>query len=484
MKRYSIVQPVAHLLRPCRNRYRLAELPPTRGIRYGSTTATIRAADNLSVYNSSPGKPKEAHIVSRLGDIRGSTLSIQDACAVLKTCLEVGHFDHELLSDCLSVVEGGYFSPVLVGGSEADAPLLFSADASPFKSCFDAINGLSVREKASMWQDKLSRIRRKCISHVEQLQPHVTADIDPEGRELFTTKKLGKVLDPKPLRVRVRQMAPGRKLCNTLALQLREAIPSATLMDLGNICTIFAVRLPLSGQMNDDTMDMLAARLHSFSPEDLASVMHHIAFLCSAAATRAVETWSYNRASGSARSSESHRLYSIRRLKLPQPFLQKVANAVGVYTNGEVCPEALGFCLGRELKPLEQHVHTAMLLARSDVPLSIQLWNALLSNVDKHLHEGIAVDTQTVLCFFEAVDYAQYTTPQTINTAQRLLSSCKYDNTANVDIFEGKHLAILQMLRLISTYSLGTYAKELLDILSEWMLQERTSLSKNIRLVH
>ncbi|KAK1443500.1 hypothetical protein BgAZ_203760 [Babesia gibsoni] len=396
-----------------------------------------------------------------LRGVRGSTLSVKEAYITIKLCLRTGIVDEELFRHCLSIVEAGYFSPVLSNGWGIDTLSSDKDHEGLPRSCFDAINGLHICDKASLWQEKFSSNLGKQTPKVDPTKSHKTQDIDPEGRERYTTKKLGKVLDPKPLRVRIRKMAAGKKLANTVALQLRESVREASLSELADICTIFACRLPLSGQLNDDTILMLASRLSEFSPKELSSVLHHIAIMCSAASMRSYETWSFTTTPRGVRSSQTHRLCRIGRKELPKHFLEKVASAAELYSRDGVIAAPLGSRLGYPLEPLDEHIQTVRLLAHSDMPLSITLWDDLLS---KKIPDGSQVKLSTVLSFFEAVDYAKYYTPGTIDKAKWLLS-CKRDEGSDGAYHGDMQRAIDQLLYFSSVYSQERQSKDIIDTL-------------------
>ncbi|GIX63074.1 P-type ATPase [Babesia caballi] len=424
-------------------------------------------------------------IAERLRGIRASALSKQEAFLALQLCLEAGCFERELLRGCLSVLEAGYFGPALVDGWDGEEPLVAEFVEKAPRNCHDAVDAMRVRDKVAMvvWQDRLALGSCSRAQESDAPKPQRSAEIDPEKREVFTTRKLGKVLDPKPLRVRIRTMAPGKKLCSALALQLREAVPDAPLADLGAICAMFAARRPLSGQLNDDTMAMLAGRLYSFTAEELAACVPSIAVLCDAAAARAVETWSYHRASGGARASEAHRLYRIGRQQLPKAFLARVAAATEVYARGEAGRVALGPWTGHPLEQVEQQLYTLRSLARSDVPLSMPLWNALIAGVGNSLDGGEVATTRGGLWLLEAMNASKYTTPATVSLARRMLGSCETPGDSAAEELDIGPLAVSQVLRLIVAYSMANDARKVVEALLGGCQRHLLSYPSHIRAV-
>ncbi|GFE54041.1 P-type ATPase, putative [Babesia ovis] len=418
--------------------------------------AVIRKAYEAIQMGDGSSDSSVSLIAEKLRDIRGSTLSNQEAFLTLQLCLKSGCFQRDLIRDCLSIVEADYFSPVLQDAWNGESPIIIPKAKNAVTNCYDGINAMSIREKASMivWQERIGPFRNKYAHKSTFDKQRYTTELDPEKRELFTTRKLGKVIDPKPFKVRVHTMAPGKKLCATLAVQLREGIPSASLTDLGHMCTMFSVKRPLSGTMNDDTLDLLSHRLYGFSAEELANHIHQIAIMCFAAAERAAETWSYHRASERRRSSEAHRLYRISRKQLPKRFLIKVAEAAGIYATEKRQASNLTTPILEQAGPLNQYVYTLRSLARSDVPISMDLWDKLMQLVAEHIDDGSLVDSHTVVWLLEAVNASKYTTPITIDVTRRVMTSCKPTKEPIRSSDSLYPIDIARILRLIWTYAL------------------------------
>ncbi|GBE60550.1 P-type ATPase, putative [Babesia ovata] len=310
------------------------------------------------------------------------------------------------------------------------------------------------------------KTRRMPSGRRERHTSRDTTDVDPEKREIFTTRKLGKVVDPKPLRVRIRDMPPGKKLCSAVALQLREAIDGASLTELGDISTMFAARLPLSGQLNDDTMELLAERFRDFSPEQLSTQMSHIALLSSAATARYLETWSHRRALGSTRASQAHRLYRIGRKQLPKLFLTKLSATAELYAKERVKPLTLGFRMGYHMDAVEQEFFTLRSLARSDMPLSMSLWDLLVAAAEERLETNEEVNLRCVIWLLEAINAAKYTTPSTIGLARRLIAKCKVPSDLDRNHIHIDTIDVAAMLRFTEDYSLGKDARSVIETMA------------------
>nr|BAN64902.1 hypothetical protein [Babesia bovis] len=415
-------------------------------------TAAIRAAYELSKSKSRIDESITNRIAETLRDVRGCTLSNQEAFYTLDLCLRSGIFQHNLFHDCLSIVEADYFNPVLIDPWNGEPPLLQTSDERLPRNSHCGVNGMSIEQKASLivCQDKINAPSQ---SDSASSRTQRTTELDPEKHELFTTKKLGKVLDPKPFKVRVNAMVPGKKLCNTVALQLKEAIRTASSVDITHLCSIFVVRRPFSGTVNDDAIDMLTERLLEYTPEQLFTYIHHLAIFCSAAASRATETWSYDSDFEKVRSYGSHRTYRIRRTQLPKRLLVNVSEAVDIYASkniGTIVPSTM-FCYG--LDKLEQHVYTMRSLAMSDVPISMATWDGLMSLVGHHIEEGYIPSVYTVLCLLEAINASKYTTSITNDVAHRVISCCTVGNEALKGVPNLSHLATYQILRLLCSYT-------------------------------
>ncbi|ORM41994.1 uncharacterized protein BXIN_1052 [Babesia sp. Xinjiang] len=429
--------------------------------RRGHHAAAIKEAYELSRQGDVSFETSAALVTERLSHVRGSTLSTQEAFYTLQLCLKFGYFYRDLLRDCLAVVEADFFSPALTDAWNGEPPLITESNSDVPTNCYHGVNAMSIRDKAAMivWQDKLSSRRKKHRSAVASNKFKGTSELDPERREVFTTKKLGKVLDPKPLKVRVQTMVPGKKLCGTLALQLREAISCGSLADVCDICAMFSVKRPLSGKLNDDTIELLTNRLCEFTEEDLCTHIHHIAILCAAAAARTVETWSHHRASEGLRSLEAHRLYRISRKQLSQKFLKKLSSAVGLYSEGRIQPAALGALTVEKLDLLNQHINTLRLLARSDLPLSMSTWDRLMALVAKYLDYGCVPDVRTAIWLLEAIIAAKYTTPTTVDVTRRVLASCKPEENLVSECRNVSPIETAQIIRYLWTYSLAKDAR-------------------------
>ncbi|CDR94288.1 hypothetical protein, conserved [Babesia bigemina] len=425
-------------------------------------SAAIIKAYELNASKQENGLQSTEAIRDQLRSLRGATLSKQEAFLALQFCLRVGYFEKDLLSNCMCLVESGYYNPVLkTPWNGDDSPPLKNVSELP-NNCFDAVNGMPISDKATMWQDRLMKMRRTPRGQRETHTSRGITDVDPEKREIFTTRKLGKVVDPKPLRVRVRDMPPGKKLCSAVAFQLREAVDGASLTELGDISTMFAARLPLSGQLNDDTMELLAERLGYYTPEELATQISHIAIVSSAATARYVETWSHRRALGSTRASQAHRLYRIGRKTLPKQFLTKLSVAAELYARERVTPVALGFRLGYHMDATEQQFFTLRSLARSDTPLSMTQWDLLLASAEESLDGDAEVNARCVIWLLDAINAAKYTTLSTIHLARMLTAKCEIAsdvdrNHTHVDTFDVK-----PMLRFVEENSLGDDAKRII----------------------
>ncbi|EKX74060.1 conserved hypothetical protein [Theileria equi strain WA] len=423
-------------------------------------TSIIRNAHGSFLSDSEPSKVIIG-FKKHIEDLEGLILSKEEAICTMNMCLDLGHLNRRLFRNCIEIVEDEYFKPVLVKDCDKVHPLT-DLGYKNIDNTYEFVNNMSIQHKALIviWTHIINQ-RKDHSQHGRHRQLYKPSEsIDPEKEEIVTTRKLGRVLDPKPIRARISRIPSGKKLSNMLALQLREQIPDASLSDACYISHIFTTDLPLSGQLNEDTIDLLAQRFSEFTPSKLVDNMYSISKFCRSATRRFNEIWSFHDPNVDRIPTKRRCLYKIERRQFKSSFVLHVLKTLELYCDPERNKKDTVNPYIYEKNMLTLPLHIMLDLSHSDIPIPINLWDKLVVKIDTILKDVKYLDLCSIGLFFEAVVVSKYTTENTIEVAKGMLKKCVIDND-KIETYN----SIQYILKVVSEQCLENEFRDLIDAL-------------------
>ncbi|XP_953854.1 uncharacterized protein TA06405 [Theileria annulata] len=371
---------------------------------------------------------KEDSFSAYANELKNCILSKQEAASALKICLDLNFFEPNLFRDLIKLLEDEYFKPVLLEDSN-DKHELYNITKSNPSNTFNFINSLSVKDKSMIiiWTCKVN-------SNVKKFKRNFTVKrsekIDPEKKELYITKRTGMVLDPIPIRAKMSFIPPGKKLSNMLSMQLRDHVPNADLMELCYISHIFSTPLPLSGQLNEDTIELIAENFCKFDYLELSKSMFSLSSFCRYAKNRFLEVSSFMDPNINRRPTRGKVLEKIDYRKLSNKFVRKMLESVENYINStDLEDDYIGYLMVNS--DITVHLHILNNLANSDIPISINVWENLVIKLEKLMDYVKNFDVKEIGLYCDSVLSVKYTTENTIEVSRKMFKNftvaCEYN---------------------------------------------------------
>eukprot|EP00375_Theileria_parva_P003755 XP_766441.1 hypothetical protein [Theileria parva strain Muguga] len=419
---------------------------------------------------------KEDSFSPYANDLKNCIFSKQEAASALKLCLDLNFFEPKLFRDVIKVLEDEYFKPVLLEDSNDTHNELYNITKTNPSNTFSFINSLPPKDKSTIiiWTWKTNSNVKKVK---QRLTVKRTEEIDPEKKELYVTKRTGMVLDPIPIRARMSYIPPGKKLSNMLSMQLREHVPNADLIDLCYISHIFSTPLPLSGQLNEDTIDLIAEHFCKFDTSDLSRNMFTLSSFCRYSKNRFLEVSSFMDPNVNRRPTRGKLLQKIDYRKLSTNFMTKMLESVENYSNSsDLNDDYSGYLVVNS--EITVHLHILNNLANSDIPISINKWEKLVIKV-KNLMESVKnFDVKEISLYCDAVLSIKYTTPNTIDVAKQMIKNF----TVSCEYTKEDYYLISQILKFILNNQFTTESSELIKCVCTLTLNNMERLEPSQRL--
>ncbi|UKJ88289.2 P-type ATPase [Theileria orientalis] len=230
------------------------------------------------------------------------------------------------------------------------------------------------------------------------------------------------VLDPIPIRARISYIPPGKKLSNTLAVQLRESVLECSLSDLCHILHIFSTPLPLTGQLNEDTMDLIGRNFCKYEASDLAKNIFSISAFCRYASKRFLDIWSFTDPNAERVPSRGKILYKFEKRKLDKIIINKVLESLEEYRNSNIELENYEGHID-VISDLSVHLHILNNFANSDIEIPINTWEGLIMKLHSIMQGQNKFEMREIGLFCDTLMKVKYTTPNTLKCLKTMLKS-------------------------------------------------------------
>ncbi|BAM39410.1 P-type ATPase [Theileria orientalis strain Shintoku] len=447
-----------------------------------STTSTSKLIIDAhqSCFNKSGETIAKEQFHRFSNNLKNCIFSKQEAACALRFCLDLEHFDPILFRNIIKVLEDEYFKPVLCEDLEDTSHELYNITKKNVSNTYEFMNSLSIKDKTNIviWTWLINKETKK---RTRRIKIHKrTEEIDPEKKEVYVTRRTRMVLDPIPIRARVSYIPPGKRLSNTLAFQLRESVPECSLPELCNILHIFSTPLPLSGQLNEDTMDLIAQKFSKYEVGELAKNIYSVSSFCKYASKRFLDIWSFTDPNQDRVPTRGKILYKFEKRKLDKRFINKVLESIEEYANSNIELENYKGYLD-VTSDISVHLHILNNFANSDIEIPINTWEGLIVKLVSITEEQNKFEMREIGLFCDTLIKVKYTTPNTLNCARMMIKSF----TISEEMLNHDYYLMSQILEVILMNGLNEGSSEIIKCVCTLALNniERIELDNKLKLV-